>query len=54
MSATIVKVKTLVVSLLFGGEAASVSYQQYNVSDGVGGHEAYNVGPLNEAFNVRQ
>ena len=54
MSATIVKVKALVTSLLLGGEAAPVSRHQYNVSDGAGGHQAYNVGPSNEAFNVIQ
>ena len=52
MSATIVKVKTLVTSLLLGGKAVPLAYEQYNVSDGLGGHEAYNVGPSNEAFNV--
>lgn len=54
MSATIVKVKAFVTSLLLGGEAAPALRQQYNVSDGAGGHQAYNVGPSNEAFNVIQ
>jgi|14_taG_2_1085336.scaffolds.fasta_scaffold159852_2 hypothetical protein len=54
MSATIVKVKAFVTSLLLGGEAVAAAYQQYNVSDGAGGHQVYNVGLTNEAFNVRQ
>jgi hypothetical protein len=54
MSATIVKVKAFVTSLLLGGEVAPVLRHQYNVNDGAGGHQAYNVGPSNEAFNVRQ
>jgi len=54
MSATIVKVKAFVTSLLLGGEAAPVSRHQYNVNDEAGGYQAYNVAPSNEAFNVIQ